>query len=334
MNNGKRRYKDWPSENKFYCGGRIITGPDSKYFYATASSIIAPGIVFLAGVAFELIREIKYGWVLVVIMLFLWIQTIVLFFSTSFSDPGILPRAPPPKELEESPFSWEDKRPPVTRDYKCNGVKVTEKYCDTCHIYRPPRASHCPVCNNCVLRFDHHCPWVGNCIGQRNYRRFFIFSWSATTLIITVFGFCVTDLVVRVLMNKNDNGMGTGRAIGETLKNPTSAALGIYCFCILWPVLSLCSFHSYLVTTGYTTREKCSPLHAGKKNPFAKGCCYNWIYICCPPNFPSHIKPTEYIGTGADSDIENGTSKKSSSHKPNISSAQSTGNIESDVADD
>ena len=46
------------------------------------------------------------------------------------------------------------------------------RWCSTCHIWRPPRASHCGICNRCFERWDHHCPWVGNCVGLGNQRAY------------------------------------------------------------------------------------------------------------------------------------------------------------------
>ena len=31
-----------------------------------------------------------------------------------------------------------------------NGLEVKLKFCVTCNLFRPPRATHCGICNNCV----------------------------------------------------------------------------------------------------------------------------------------------------------------------------------------
>jgi len=100
---------------------------------------------------------------------------LTFLYTTSGRDPGIIPRNSRPPEDEDldsnAPvIDWVGGKTPArlprTKDVVINGFTVKVKFCDTCKLYRPPRASHCSICNNCVQRFDHHCPWVGQCIGQ------------------------------------------------------------------------------------------------------------------------------------------------------------------------
>mmetsp|Transcript_26465 Transcript_26465/g.61709 ORF Transcript_26465/g.61709 Transcript_26465/m.61709 type:complete len:446 (+) Transcript_26465:102-1439(+) len=69
------------------------------------------------------------------------------------------------------------------------------RHCGTCEMRRPHRASHCKVCDNCVLDFDHHCFYIGNCVGLRNHRPFVVYLILGAIGTGLVIAGCIVDLV-------------------------------------------------------------------------------------------------------------------------------------------
>ncbi|CAL8299478.1 unnamed protein product, partial [Boreogadus saida] len=196
----KRKWESFPGRNKFYCNGRIMMARQTGVFYLTLVLLLVTcGLFFTFDCPF-LALQLSPAIPVVGGALFLFVLGTLL--RTSFSDPGVLPRATADetadleRQIDGANGSTSYRPPPRTREVVINGQTVKLKYCFTCKIFRPPRTSHCSLCDNCVERFDHHCPWVGNCVGRRNYRFFYMFILSLSFLTIFIFAFVITHVII------------------------------------------------------------------------------------------------------------------------------------------
>ncbi|CAM8999481.1 unnamed protein product [Rhodiola kirilowii] len=289
----KRVYQAWPGNNIFVFGGRLIFGPDAKSLLVTLLLIIVPVIAFCIFVARHLrhhFASYNAGYAILVVAILFTVYVLLLLLCTSARDPGIIPRnSHPPEEefrydtgLSNEPGGRQTPSLQFARskEVMINGVPVKVKYCDTCMLYRPPRCSHCSICNNCVERFDHHCPWVGQCIALRNYRYFFMFVSSATLLCIYVFSF--SALYIKVLMDEYQSTVW--RAMKES---PASVVIMGYCFISLWFVGGLTGFHLYLISRNQTTYENFRYKSDSRTNVYNRGCINNFLEVFCMEVKPS-----------------------------------------------
>eukprot|EP00916_Digyalum_oweni_P008531 GHVL01014292.1.p1 GENE.GHVL01014292.1~~GHVL01014292.1.p1 ORF type:complete len:317 (-),score=35.49 GHVL01014292.1:166-1116(-) len=269
-------YEIWEAKSRFLCCGRCLTGPwsDLPGSICTFVVISVPTILYFVFAAADLWRTVSPA--LPIISGIMFISTMSLLLLTQCSDPGVLPSKKMQESLsivsrvrdllgysslggpaletefedeewdqlvEETETPGEGSIPGVSSRIQAVLYKAGYRWCSTCEVIRPPRASHCCYCNTCVIRFDHHCPFVNNCIGQRNYRYFCGF-----LLCVGILGLSVISGLL-IWATSDVSGDFPKAILGFVVVLAVITAI----LCALSVVLFL--YHLHLAKKGLTTKE-------------------------------------------------------------------------------
>ncbi|UJR28127.1 hypothetical protein I4U23_009383 [Adineta vaga] len=248
------------------------------------------------------------------------------FTLATFMDPGIYQQSLKNEHKNVSFYTRSNKRKggieindddddddfddPQSRLVRIRDGSVYIKYCRTCKIFRPPRCSHCSICERCIDTFDHHCPWLNNCVGRRNYRYFFQFLFFLCIHMILLFVFCLYYVLHdrhHKLVIPNFSSLPSNNPL---LKRQNDYSSSIYfankttfvgfsdyrfILCIILLVLlglmaiplgGLTGFHIYLIAQGRTTNEQVTGKFRIQNDIFNGGCWKNFCYALCQPIYP------------------------------------------------
>ena len=191
-------------KNKIWFNNKYITG---QKFYHMIITFLLYSFPFIFGMIIILKLANLKNYLNAIYIIISSIFYIIQIYSTlkgGFTDPGILPR-------QNADIYYTTSKP--NSKYKINGHMLKLNYCYTCSLFRPPRTSHCAICDNCVERFDHHCLWLGTCIGKRNYKFFYLLLSSLNIGAIFQISFCIYILVYEIKKIKNKENSGYKFAI-------------------------------------------------------------------------------------------------------------------------
>ena len=272
-------------------GQHLIAGRDTS---APSTSIKMCGTLISAGWGRSLFSSFiilgptgVFVWLLGYHSLYILVPTcslagisIISLFVTVFTEPGIIPRGTGTRpSRNHGDVFWQN-------TYLLTHDKITEigdsemirRWCETCKLLRPPRASHCQHCGNCVDGFDHHCGMIGACIGVRNLKFFCLFLWATSLLTIDVAGWSIYYFAAR---DSFENQITDEDNVDHT--NIGTLVLAIFCCLVLATVGWFAVLYAYHACSSLTLREaeKRSYLFGAFPNPFDRSCPSNCCSIFC-----------------------------------------------------
>ena len=157
-----------PGNNRFYANGRFLSTKELEFAHLNWAINIGVSIAFFVVDAPFLSAEFSpavpfFAAVLITL-------TFIALASANYSDPGIIPRgnrfeaemgeqeAPAYAGVFDHEFIFHVNVLICVDRFRSQmvlGGQVNMQLCRTCLIYRPPRSSHCRICNNCVGKCVH-----------------------------------------------------------------------------------------------------------------------------------------------------------------------------------
>ena len=215
-------------------------------------------------------------------MLILFILSFFFLFTSGMIDPGIMIRGHI-NDIKQT-----------NNEYKTKSVRIRQlgfvreyKICQTCYIIRPLRSTHCNICDNCVVRFDHHCPWIGSCVGVRNYPYFFIYLCTLNLLQIFTGIVSIVDIIIKLVANfKNEKKVKYSK--NKILQNSfCEIIISLYIFIYICITMiftaGLLLFHIRILYQNITTKEELKKFFKNPfENPFQRSKIINFKSIIFP----------------------------------------------------
>lgn len=214
----------------------------------------------------------NYSYAVPALFAVMWFYSLTLHLLTAFTDAG--------KLAKFAPVAGAD--PDRVKGLLINGIEAELKWCRTCNLFRPPRTSHCSICDHCIHIFDHHCPFVGNCVGRNNYRYYLGFIWVTTFTGLFIIGHGIAYIVL-------EGGVRHTWRVGF-LMQPAFFVLTlinlVICACGVIFTGGLSFQHLYQNFAGLTTNE----LYKETKDYEGRSWAGNLLYSWCGPRYSSDYR--------------------------------------------
>ena len=160
-----------------FCNKKHVIGiPESAFLVITFSALITVTYIVWSVFLFHFVHISLF-----IIVSFFYVLVILNYLLCFLKEPGIIPRnCPlyPIEEVEQIKINADNKEEnkeennehiEINNDTNNSRKELkkkeeesdtpriyTSRKCETCNINRPPKSSHCTICDNCVKNFDQY----------------------------------------------------------------------------------------------------------------------------------------------------------------------------------